>query len=435
MAQPSRFDKAWRHPIIQKVLLIFYIIYAINRPEGTHENTGCFRYATRGDQDGACDSRTAKKSHCTTAAAAALAGFYARARVGHNEKIGHMNTAFAIAAHNEASIIADTVGRLASNAHAVYIIADNATDATARIAANAGARVYERQDPDHPGKGAAISWFVQVAIDELQRVDCLVILDADSQINEGFVAAIEAHFAQGAKVVQAFVCPVGVDQSPTSALAAYSELLSQQLGDRMRSHWGWGVPLRGTGMAFQPSLLREMAGKLHTQVEDIEMSLWLAQHDIRVHFVPQAIVYDPKPVDAGKASRQRARWLQGQVQIWHYYWQDILHLLLRGGPSAWSLLWALLLKPKTLVLAAKAFLLLALVLCQFRPVWLHTLLLGIAGLGVGIDVAYYLSGLLVVKERRFYAGALLKSPLYLMMWLKSLAWVQRSKKTWLRARD
>ena len=85
---------------------------------------------------------------------------------------------FLIPAHNEAGSIAETVRRLVGLAGPVFVVADHCSDATAQLAAEAGARVYERRDGP-AGKGAALSWFAEAARDELSGVDLIVVLDAD----------------------------------------------------------------------------------------------------------------------------------------------------------------------------------------------------------------------------------------------------------------
>jgi cellulose synthase/poly-beta-1,6-N-acetylglucosamine synthase-like glycosyltransferase len=339
-----------------------------------------------------------------------------------------------LAAHDEAALIAGSIGALATLGRPVYLIADHCADDTAAVAAAAGARVYVRQEGEG-GKGAALAWFMEVAEAELRDLDALIVLDADSRLAPGFVEAMARAFAQGAEAAQGFVQPVGVTGSPVSALAAYSELLSQRIGDKIRSALGWTVPLRGTGMAFRPHLLREVVKGLRTRTEDIELSLRLAGRGVRVWWVPEAVMFDPKPQGLPRAANQRARWLQGQAQVWRHYGRDILRLLLTGGPNAWSLLWALLLKPKTLVTLLKVGLLALMTLLPIRPPALRGALLCLTGAAVAVDVAYYLVGLLLVRERGLYARALLAAPLYIAMWLWSLLLAPLARRTWLRARD
>ncbi|MGQ9682315.1 MAG: glycosyltransferase family 2 protein [Anaerolineae bacterium] len=339
-----------------------------------------------------------------------------------------------VAAHDEGAVLGKTIQAVVGCVSCLYLIADRCTDDTAAVAAAAGARVYERTE-GKGGKGAALAWFVEVAAEELAGVDALIVLDADSRLAPGFVAAMERALAQGAEAAQAFVQPVDVSGSPVAALAAYSELLSQRIGDKIRSALGWTVPLRGTGMAFRVELLREVVRGLRTSTEDIELSLRLAGRGVRVWWVPEAVMLDPKPQGLRWAAKQRARWLQGQAQVWRYYGRDILRLLLTGGPNAWSLLWALLLKPKTLVTLLKVGLLALMALLPIRPPALQSALLCVAGAAVAVDVAYYLVGLLLVRERGLYARALLAAPLYALMWVWSLLLAPLARRTWLRARD
>ena len=66
-----------------------------------------------------------------------------------------------IPAHDEAAQIAATVRALAAQLPAggrLVVIADNCSDETAAVAAGAGATVVQRRDPDHIGKGFAISF-------------------------------------------------------------------------------------------------------------------------------------------------------------------------------------------------------------------------------------------------------------------------------------
>ncbi|MDI7274350.1 MAG: glycosyltransferase [Anaerolineae bacterium] len=345
-----------------------------------------------------------------------------------------MRVALVVPAHSEAMLIAEAVRGLAGHADALYVIADHCADATAELARNAGARVYERREGPG-GKGAALAWFFEVAGQELSQFDLVVVVDADSRLGEGFAPAMKDAFARGALAAQGFVCPVCSGRSSAPALAAYSELLSQRIGDKIRARLGWSVPLRGTGMAFRPSVLAGVVRDLRTRTEDIEMSLRLALGRVRVRFVPGAVVYDPKPASAAQVSRQRARWLQGQLQVWCTCWRDILRLALSGGPNAWSLLWALLAKPKALLTAGKALLLAGVFLLVSGSLWLRALLLAILGLGVAIDAIYYLVGLALVDDRRFYGRVLLLSPLYVAVWLWSIVLAQVSGGTWLRARD
>ena len=58
----------------------------------------------------------------------------------------------------------------------IYVIADNCTDNTARIARDAGAIVYERFDETKKTKGYALDWFLQQKIEENADYDALFLI-------------------------------------------------------------------------------------------------------------------------------------------------------------------------------------------------------------------------------------------------------------------
>jgi len=344
--------------------------------------------------------------------------------------------AVVVPAHEEAAAIGDTVTRLRAETAAgvVFVIADRCTDETAAVARAAGAQVWERHETGTYGKGAALRWFFDAAAQELDPYSGTAIFDADSKVEEGFFQGAMAALEAGADVVQGFLRPLGGGSSAAD-LAAYSEILSQRIDDVARSRLGWQVPLRGTGMVFRNEVLEALLPQLQTKVEDVEMSLLLAAQETRVRFVPSVVVGDPKATSTRGIAAQRGRWLQGQAEVWRRYWRDIIRLILTGGPSAWSLLCALLLKPKSFVLLLKTALFLCLWIAPLEPSWLNALLGGVGGCMLALDTAYFVYGLRFVNDRRRYAGALLASPLYLLAWLWSAGLMLASRDTWLRARD
>jgi len=74
--------------------------------------------------------------------------------------------AIAIPAHNEESVIGQTVSIIKKMDYApdlfdVLVVADHCSDQTAEIAREAGALAYERQEEPRGSKGAALRWLFQ----------------------------------------------------------------------------------------------------------------------------------------------------------------------------------------------------------------------------------------------------------------------------------
>ncbi len=335
-----------------------------------------------------------------------------------------------IAAHDEAGTIGPTVAALRGAMNewpqsSLWVVADRCTDGTAEEAEAAGAQVATRIN-GKIGKGAVIAWWLKQYSAVWKSKGTVLILDADSRIAPGSLRAVQEVMAAGADAAQMFVKPDASTQS--GRLAGWSEVLMQRIDDEARRRCGWPVPLRGTGMALRGELLAELAPRLHTYAEDLELDVLLASRGARVAFVPQAVVFDPKPQESAGASRQRARWLQGQYQVLRDYRREFIRSLLTGGAGAWFLLWLLMLRPKVLFIGLRLLLLLAGLL--LLP---HTLAPWLALMGLAMDAVYYLAGAAIVDDPRRYLLDLLAVPRYVAMWFYSFGMAVIRRKVWLRA--
>ena len=340
-----------------------------------------------------------------------------------------------IPAHNESAVIAQTVAAVKgclTESDRLIVIDDGSTDDTAALAERAGAEVVRRLPAEsmggRPTKGGALRWWAAFGC-ELKATDGVIVLDADSVIEPNFIQLMRAQLQSGRQAAQGFIQPVGV-QSPVAAAAAFSTLLEQRIDDRLRARLGWPVRLRGTGFMLRADVFADVIAHVRTEVEDVELSLLLAQRGINVAFVPEAIVLDRLPATAVMAAQQRARWLRGQGAVGRLYWREI-GLLLGRGPWAWSLLSSLLLKPRSLMIALKIALAVGtgLLAALWSPfIWLSAL----AALGVAFDGLYILIGWwLVATPNRWSRRSWIE---FLLMWLRSLSLALTQPRGWRRAR-
>ena len=340
--------------------------------------------------------------------------------------------AYLFPAHNEETVIEKSVFGLAVPA---YVIADYCQDKTAEVARRAGAHVWERAEEGDGGKAGALRWFLRVSAAEIEAYSRFAIFDADSQVASDFCDQLAVSPYDQTPVVQGWVQPIAVSGSSIARLAAYSEILSQRIDDMARERLGWPVPLRGTGMVFDASLLPALLSDLRTKTEDVEMTIQLVRRGIHPRFHSRAVVGDPKPAGMHGVAAQRARWEQGRRQILRYYWKDLLGLFFSGHPGTMALSLSLVLRPRALVLSFKvlAAVLLGITVWSYGLVW--SALAVMMWLTIIIDGLYYLIGLGFVKERRVYALALFFAPAYLFMWIWSQIWSVVSRSAWLSVRS
>ncbi len=340
-----------------------------------------------------------------------------------------------IAARDEAGVIGQTVEALLPHLREwidarLWIVADNCTDNTATEASHLGVNVAARSG-GKSGKGAVLNWWLSTHKNEWKADEIIIVFDADSRIQKGTLLAIKKSFETGADAVQAFVKPLA--STPSGRIAGWSEVLMQLIDDTARTRFGWQIPLRGTGMAIKAGLLAELAPKLHTLAEDLELDVLLAKKNAKVKFVSEAVIFDPKPVKDRGVSNQRARWFRGQLQVLKAYWREIFSAL--RHVSSWFLLPLLFLRPKILLMGIRFAVFLTtsfLLLTNFTNQLLVVILLSFSGVGLCFDAFYYLAAAPLLSNGKEYLRDLLAAPRYILLWVLSFS-LMLVKRGWLRA--
>ncbi len=337
-----------------------------------------------------------------------------------------------IPAHNEEKVIGETLKSIKNldfpqNNYDVVVIGDNCNDNTYNIAKKEGFSCFVKNDGELKSKTYALKWFLE-NFEEINRYKRIIILDADTIIEKNFLKIVSNYKD---RVFQSFVNPLFDRNSITSSLTAYSEIISQKLKDNIRSKFNWPCILRGTGMVINSEIFNNYIPLLKTQIEDTELSILLVRDRIKINYIPDAIINDPKPLNIQKASSQRARWLFGQYQIMKYYWKDLLKIAFSNIGNFFFIL-DIVFKPKTLFYLIEVLLLLFFIFTNFSIKIFFIIFLSIL---IFLDILYFFIGGFFVEDKKHYYKTLLFSPIYIIIWLISVVKLTfvRGKK-WLKAR-
>ncbi len=225
-----------------------------------------------------------------------------------------------IPAHNEEFVIENLIESLKNQnynkeLYDIYVIADNCTDATAKVAKNAGAIVYERYDEKNKTKGAALDWFLQQKIKEDAPYDAICIFDADNIVDKNFIKAMNKKLCQGEDVVQGYRdIKNPTDNWITSGYALFY-WTNHRFYHLARYNLGLSTMLNGTGFMVNFNIIKENNGwKTVTLTEDIEFSLQRILKGKKLGWATDAIVYDEQPTGFSQSWSQRSRWTVGHMQ-------------------------------------------------------------------------------------------------------------------------
>ena len=231
-------------------------------------------------------------------------------------------------AHNEEAVIGNLIDSLMNqdydkNLLDIYVIADNCTDNTAKIAREHGAIVLERFDEAHKTKGYALNWFLQQKIKENADYDAFFVFDADNIVDKNFTKAMNKKLCQGEEVVQGYRDIKNPDDTWITAGYALFYWTMHRFYHLARYNVGLSPLLNGTGFMVKFDIIKNTGWDTITLTEDIEFSLKRIIKGRRLGWATDAIVYDEQPLTFKASWSQRSRWTVGHIQCMKTYTKDL----------------------------------------------------------------------------------------------------------------
>lgn len=245
-----------------------------------------------------------------------------------------------IPAHDEESGIGTTVASCRAVDYpealfSVLVIADNCTDRTAVVAAEAGARVVERFDAVKKSKGYAIEYLIGQLVEsgEFEKLDAIVVIDADTTVSRNLLLRFDADLRAGRDWVQCYYTVANPDQSWRTRLMTYAFSLFNGVLPMGQAALGSSAGLRGNGMCLSTRGLRRRPWACYGLVEDMEFSWTLRLDGESIAFEPEGRVYGAMVSSGGAAAAgQRRRWEFGRGEVRRKY----IGPLLRSDRLGWG---------------------------------------------------------------------------------------------------
>ncbi len=243
------------------------------------------------------------------------------------EKKNHRFMAI-IPAHNEAAVVGNLIESLKKQDYPrelydIYVIADNCTDETAKIAKDAGAIVYKRFDEAHKTKGYALQWFLKQKIEEDAPYDAFCVFDADNIVDVNFLKNMNKKLCQGEDVVQGYRDIKNPTDNWVSGGYAIFYWTMNRFYHLARYNLGLSPLINGTGFMVRFDVIKPNGWKTKTLTEDIEFSLQRIISGHKLGWAADAIVYDEQPVDFKQSWSQRSRWTVGHIQCIKEYTKQL----------------------------------------------------------------------------------------------------------------
>lgn len=233
-----------------------------------------------------------------------------------------------IPAHNEATVISETVKNILSidyENYEVIVIDDRSTDNTADIVRGLSER-YENvraliRDKDaFPGKSAVLNDAMKLA-----KGDAILVFDADARVNADFLTKLvpsleqeEVGAVQARKVISNRSCNF-LTKCQDNEMALDTHF---QVG---RDAVKGAVELRGNGELIKRKALEDINGwNNYTITDDLDMSTRLHIKGWDVRFCPDVCVYEEGVLAYVPLVKQRRRWIEGSIRRYLEHFTDVL---------------------------------------------------------------------------------------------------------------
>ncbi len=228
-----------------------------------------------------------------------------------------------ISARNEAAVIAqllDSISRQDYPADYVipFVVADNCTDDTARVARDAGAVVYERFDPVHVGKGYALNYLLQQIRDAWgdDYFEGYFVFDADNLLQGDYISRMNETFDGGCSIVTSYRNSKNFGSNWISAGYGLWFLRDAAFLNAPRARLGVSAVVAGTGFLFSREImLRNDGWPFHSLSEDTEFTVHSVLRGERVGYCGAAELFDEQPTRFSQSWNQRLRWVRGNMQV------------------------------------------------------------------------------------------------------------------------
>ena len=254
--------------------------------------------------------------------------------------------AVVISARNERDVIGQLIESIKNQNYPsdmidVFVIADNCTDDTAKVAADAGAIVHERFNKKLVGKGYALDWMFDIIKTDYadKGYEAFIIFDADNILDPNYFAEMNKVFDNGYRIITSYRNSKNFGDNWISAGYSLWFLREAKYLNNSRMQLNTSCAISGTGFLVSAEIIRENGGWIHHLLtEDIEFTIDSVIHGEKIGYCADAILYDEQPTTFRQSYTQRLRWAKGFYQVFTNYGSQLFYGTFKGSFSCFDML-------------------------------------------------------------------------------------------------
>ena len=237
--------------------------------------------------------------------------------------------AILIAARNESHVIGNLIASLKKQSYPphlyeIFVIPNNCTDHTRAAALESGASVLDcRQRVS--SKGEVLSFAFHNLMKKGSDFDAYCVLDADNLADPNFLTEMNNALCAGHLAAQGYRDSKNPSDTVISSCYTLYYYTLNRFYNHARSSIGLSAVINGTGFMVSAEAIKRLNGwNTVTMTEDLEFSTLCAMSGIKIHWAPEAIIYDEQPLTFLQSWHQRKRWSFGMQQCLRAYGKALI---------------------------------------------------------------------------------------------------------------
>lgn len=252
--------------------------------------------------------------------------------------------AILIAARNEEVVIGELIDSIKNQNYPIelldiFVVADNCTDNTAKVAREAGAIVYERFNKSLVGKGYALNFLINEIWKRHpeKKYEGYFVFDADNLLDGNFVSEMNKLFDGGYRVLTSYRNSKNFYTNWITSGYALWFLHESEYLNNPRMILGKSCAISGTGFLIHNDIIKENGGwKHYLLTEDIEFSVSQVIKGETIGYCGTAMLYDEQPYTFKQSWDQRLRWAKGFYQVFSVYGSELFKCIFGGKKQSFS---------------------------------------------------------------------------------------------------
>lgn len=224
----------------------------------------------------------------------------------------------------------------------IHLIVKEPDDPTIDMMKRAFPQAFVYVVPEQTRKADAMDVCMKRILAEQAEVyDDFIVVDADSVLTPGFLAAMNDATASGAEVIIPRKCiknRLSSDRRNRTLIcdcSAMTYVAIDAMGNKGKCKRGQTLSLCGQGMLIRASVIETLGGyPFRTLTEDYEIAAACMEHGWKEYYYEHAVLYSEEPVTLHEYDKRRVRWLRGYLQCGRLYGRKLRRITYGQGRVA-----------------------------------------------------------------------------------------------------